>query len=338
VSQKENAMRSEDKCPLCQKKAILTSHNFTYNIACERCGHFIAPCEMAESNYFLINKIEKYRLWLPIATRKTYERLIKNIGRGQILNLTYENIPEIAASVENSGGVVSAADELLIWLGNANDSFSEYHQLASGNDYPLASCKNQVEFVIVMEYLRNSGLLVEKSGRTFTENSDLETRLAFRITPKGFERVLELRKTKQKTNAFVAMWFDKGQTILRDAYENAIKKAIEDTTTLKALRADKEHFNTDINDWILGNAKQSAFMIADFTGNRGGVYFEAGYAMGLGVEVIFTCLDDPKHKEDLHFDTNHRNHIFWKATDDLYESLVDRIRATIPTEYLKPLK
>jgi hypothetical protein len=329
-------MRAEDRCPLCQNQAMMVGRDFTYIVTCQRCGTFRTPYEMAEHNYFLTNNLEKYRVWLSIATRKTHERLSRNNGRGKMLHLTYQNIPEIAASVENRGGVVSAADELLIWLGNTDQSFSEYHTLVSGNDYPLASCRNQIEFVIVMEYLRNSGLLVEKSSRTFTENSDLETRLAFRITPKGFERVLELRKTKQKTNAFVAMWFDRGQTALQDAYENSIKKAIEDTTTLKALRADKEHFNTDINDWILGNAKQSAFMIADFTGNRGGVYFEAGYAKGLGIEVIFTCQDDPKHKKELHFDTSHINHIFWKTSSNLYESLVDRIRATVPPEYLKP--
>ncbi len=34
------------------------------------------------------------------------------------------------------------------------------------------------------------------------------------------------------------------------------------------------------------------FMIADFTGHRGGVYFEAGFAHGLGIPVIWTCRED----------------------------------------------
>jgi nucleoside 2-deoxyribosyltransferase len=327
-------MRNTDKCPLCEEQAGLVGKGLTYIVTCRRCGVFQVPVTMTEQNYFGINNLEQYRLWLSIATRKNHERIIKS-GRGNILALNYENIPNIANAVENRGGVVSAADELLIWLGNADESFSTFHKLTSGYDYPLASCRNQPEFVIVTNYLCNSGQLIEKSGQTFTENSLSDTELEFRITPKGFERIDELRITKHKTNAFVAMWFDKGQTLLQDAYENAMKKAIEDVTILKALRADKEHFNTDINDWILGNAKQSAFMIADFTGNRGGVYFEAGYAMGLGVEVIFTCQDNPKHTKNLHFDTNHRNHIFWKTPADLYESLVDRIIATVPAEYLK---
>jgi len=33
-------------------------------------------------------------------------------------------------------------------------------------------------------------------------------------------------------------------------------------------------------------------MICDLTGYRGGVYFEAGFAYGLGLEVIYTCRKD----------------------------------------------
>jgi len=34
------------------------------------------------------------------------------------------------------------------------------------------------------------------------------------------------------------------------------------------------------------------FIVADFTGQRGGVYFEAGYALGLRKPVIWTCKRD----------------------------------------------
>lgn len=43
----------------------------------------------------------------------------------------------------------------------------------------------------------------------------------------------------------------------------------------------KEHSNK-IDDEIIGEIRRSAFIVADFTGHRGGVYFEAGFAMGLG--------------------------------------------------------
>ena len=41
-----------------------------------------------------------------------------------------------------------------------------------------------------------------------------------------------------------------------------------------------EHINK-IRDEIISQITRSKFLIADFTGHRGGVYFEAGLAMGL---------------------------------------------------------
>ena len=38
--------------------------------------------------------------------------------------------------------------------------------------------------------------------------------------------------------------------------------------------------------------RKSKFLIADFTGQRGGVYYEAGFAYGLGLPVIWTCRKD----------------------------------------------
>ena len=68
-------------------------------------------------------------------------------------------------------------------------------------------------------------------------------------------------------------------------------------------------------------------MVADFTGQLAGVYYEAGFAMGLGRTVIWCCRKDEIGK--LHFDTNHKNHIDWETPEDLREGLYRRIRATI---------
>ena len=70
-------------------------------------------------------------------------------------------------------------------------------------------------------------------------------------------------------------------------------------------------------------------MVADFTGNRGGVYFEAGYAQALNIDVIYTCRDTEEDKKLLHFDIGHFNHIYWKDEKDLYEKLRYRIEHTI---------
>ena len=51
----------------------------------------------------------------------------------------------------------------------------------------------------------------------------------------------------------------------------------------KPVRIDKHQHNNRIDDEIVAAIRQSRFVVADFTQQRGGVYFEAGLAMGLMV-------------------------------------------------------
>lgn len=90
---------------------------------------------------------------------------------------------------------------------------------------------------------------------------------------------------------------------------------------------DRLEHNEKIDDTIVAEIKRSGLMVADFTGHRGGVYFEAGLARGLGIPVIWTCHADDL--EDLHFDTRQFNHIEWKTPKDLREKLELRILATV---------
>src|SRR5436305_13402542 len=100
---------------------------------------------------------------------------------------------------------------------------------------------------------------------------------------------------------------------LRFGFDRAVRDA-----GYRPLRIDRKEHNNKIDDEIVAEIRRSKFVIADFTSEpdrpRGGVYFEAGYAMGFGTPVIWTC------KEDLisqvHFDTRQFNHIIWKTPDD----------------------
>ena len=62
-------------------------------------------------------------------------------------------------------------------------------------------------------------------------------------------------------------------------------------------------------------------------GQGGGVYYEAGFAHGLEILVIFTCRADII--DEIHFDTRQYSHITWDNTSELRNSLRDRILARI---------
>ena len=163
-----------------------------------------------------------------------------------------------------------------------------------------------------------------------------------RLTPEGVRRLEELEtKAVNSEQAFVAMWFDES---VKDAYERGIEPAIEESG-YKPFRIDKKEFNNKIDDQIIAEIRRSRFVVCDFTCEliecdgeqkafpRGGVYYEAGFAQGLGIPVIWTCRAD--HIEHVHFDTRQFNHITWSTPEELQENLRNRIGAVIGDGPLK---
>jgi nucleoside 2-deoxyribosyltransferase len=126
--------------------------------------------------------------------------------------------------------------------------------------------------------------------------------------------------------AFVATWF---HTDLDDVWENGLKPALQETG-YEPLRIDRIEHNEKIDDRIIAEIRNSGLLVADFTGHRGGVYFEAGFAMGLGMPIIRTCRDTDI--KELHFDTRQYGHVVWTDVSDLKEKLINRINATLPNK------
>jgi hypothetical protein len=129
------------------------------------------------------------------------------------------------------------------------------------------------------------------------------------------------------SQAFIAMWFDPSMT---ESYENGLAAGVRDAG-YDPYRVDRSHYNDKIDDKIITEIRRSRFLVADFTcgstGVRGGVYYEAGFAHGLKIPVIFTCRSDVIG--DVHFDTRQYNHITWETPVDLRDKLNSRITATL---------
>ena len=82
-----------------------------------------------------------------------------------------------------------------------------------------------------------------------------------------------------------------------------------------------------LGDQNVTEITNSRFVLADVTNQRPGVYFEAGYAMGLGLPVIWSVREDDLR--NAHFDTRQYNHIVWKDADDLEQQFYNRVSAVI---------
>ena len=109
-----------------------------------------------------------------------------------------------------------------------------------------------------------------------------------------------------------------------------MKKAVENTGYRPRQIGEKKHLNK-IDDEIIAEIRRSHFLIADYThgddGARGSVYYEAGFAQGLGIPVIRSCRSDKI--DSIHFDTRQYYHIKWENPEQLRQELEDRIRALI---------
>lgn len=147
----------------------------------------------------------------------------------------------------------------------------------------------------------------------------------------------EAREAAEKTSsqAFVAMWFS---SELDDLWINGIKPAVLEMG-YNPMRIDaKEHLNK-IDDEIISEIRKSKFLIADFTSEldkpRGGVYFEAGFAFGLNIPVVWMCRLDLIN--NVHFDTRQYNHITWETSEEAKRKLKNRIGANIGLGPLSPI-
>ena len=143
----------------------------------------------------------------------------------------------------------------------------------------------------------------------------------------GYAEIEERQTNGDSSQAFVAMWFDDSMTV---AYDDGFVPAIGEAG-YTPMRIDRKEHSNKIDDEIVAEIRRSRFLIADFTQNgkeaRGGVYYEAGFARGLDLPVIYTCKTDCQ--EELHFDIAHFNHIFWSSPEDLRKRLKDRIVAVV---------
>ncbi len=146
------------------------------------------------------------------------------------------------------------------------------------------------------------------------------------ITAQGWEEIARLRDVNLASRlGFVAMSF---KDEFASLYEEGIAEGIEQAG-YEPRRIDRTEHNNRIDDEIIASIKQSRFVVADFTMDRGGIYFEAGYGLGLGLPVIW--LVRKSELESVHFDNRQYNFITWNdgEWDELAKRLRNRIEATI---------
>jgi nucleoside 2-deoxyribosyltransferase len=291
-------------CPLCGKAASVDwkhPNPRLWFVNCPNCGEYNANGDFLDSCDTVVPK--NRRFLLSFLTKQVTEK-------GEPLLLTAEHLQ--AWSAMRKPSPLETIDLILRHIESKLDSAGAVVQFGL-SDYPRFCCKDPDEFVWLLEKGEEVGFL-ESGG-----HSSL-----YRLSLKGWQRVAELPKVLLRTGqAFVAMRFSDE---MMQVYQEAMAPALEDCH----WRPYNVLVPTDekICDLILAEIRRSGLMVADFTDQRNSVYFEAGFARGLGIPVVSTC--KAGQLDQLAFNTRQYKHLEWTDAADLRVQLTDHLRAGHP--------
>ncbi len=318
-------------CPICNTacRAIPLDNADAHKIKCGICGTYVATGQyLASKGISLLIPIERVKLGGVI-------REAEDEGRAPP-ELDY---PQVAAILSRTRvpGALEQADAMIDFIARKT-TFGEHTALEHEQLWACRLFMKSVEaFKALAGALHVSGLMNGKAD---------ETVHGYRLTLAGWERARAIQKTKGSGNqAFVAVWFHGG---MNNAFNLGFEPALKETG-YEPYRVDRAHHNNRIDDEIMGQIRRSKILVADATGARPSVYYEAGFAYGLDIPVIWCCnsalrghafepsavapdLEKPPAAistdwfKCVAFDTNHLNFILWATETELHERLAARIR------------
>jgi nucleoside 2-deoxyribosyltransferase len=315
-------MAEQSKCPVCSEKATLAEpyRGGSYKLNCIRCGLFeIGDIAAQEITAWSKRQCANLSGWIrehqnckilspDLKTLASLRTPTVGEKAERLLTFLANEFPKPGEKIASN--VIFSIEGLDVSLVDQPKVFVESQKLVSVS---WSLDLHELGFLIY-EYL-----VAEKNFVSQIEGSNLK------ITPRGWSQIDSLRQgNSQSKIGFIAMWFDKSVDPAHAAIEAGIR-----TSGYEPLRIDRKEHNNKIDDEIVAGIRRSKFLVADFTGHRGGVYFETGFATGLGLQVIWLCRQDELEKT--HFDTRQYNFIVWEAgkLDELSKALQIRIEATI---------
>jgi len=280
-------------------------------VYCPNCGDYVInKLTMSQCDYKRREDRAKISHWIRLHQAETPVELTKEKIEYIIKNFTLPSPRE-------------QADNMLIWMGEnypkPNDTVnSELNKLvASIGAYDYEGVK------YVLDFLNEQGMFVYFEAKFMTKDRVFHCVMSFR----GWDRYYELqRSNKDSRLAFMAMKF--GEEPLTTIYSNIMKDAVN-KTGFDLRKLDEEKKAGLIDDKLRVEIRRSKFLIADLTHDNNGAYWEAGFAEGLGMPVIYVCEEEKFKTIKTHFDTNHHLTVCWRNDKEGLEKFADELKATI---------
>lgn len=327
-------MEKDCNCPFCTSKAtsqFLGDFNEHRVIECALCGKYIYNGMYDDSNeknyiasYLFYNKKTKNELNY-IGTDKYYDFIIKDKSACNFNKIT----PEIIHNYKFMT-FPEKINQIMIYLGSKSKYMGEFLEITTneissaffsnrysenGQAFGLREIKQQIS--MILEYLRESDLI-----------KDYDIKLdscVLCISTRGWQLIEQIQKdTSFGKKVFIAMSFKNETITTREALKTGITNA-----GYTPVLIDEVTHNQQIVPEMFKQIRDSKFLVIDVSVPNNGAYYEAGYALGLGKEVIFCCSQksfEDKEKRP-HFDVSQKQMIVWNDEADLSDKLEKWIKS-----------
>jgi hypothetical protein len=296
-------------CKICHLDgAEITASDIERIYECARCGRF---CITEHENWVVVERGHRIALsaWVYEQNGTGGKALITAELSEKLANFRRPGLPERA---NRALCVFARCYPTLIGAVSIG-------QAAKNTELQVASYSADEDEALVLLHVLIAEELLE--GIVDSTSNQIQ---AVRLKARGLIAAENMgRSGSNSPQGFVAMSFDPK---LRDVWTNGFFPAIE-AAGYRPMRIDQKDYVGGISDEVLAEIRQSRFVVVDYTLQRNNVYFEAGFALGLGLTIIPTCRSDEASR--LEFDIRHMNTLTWTDSEDLANRLSIRIRAVI---------
>jgi len=302
------------KCLICENENSeikLEDYGQINIVICPNCGNYIiSKLTMNQCDYKSELNRAKISHWIRTNQSKTPVELKRERIEDIIKNFSLPSPQE-------------QADNLLLWLGDNYPIYGRDINIALENIIALAGTIDKDGILLLFDYFTDKGFLLTYFEKSYRSDYEFVGQISFL----GWERCYELQRTNKNSRlAFMAMKFN--EEPLTTVYNSVMKKAVEQTGfTLRDLGENNEAGLIDAK--LRVEIRRSKFLIADLTHNNNGAYWEAGFAEGLGMPVIYVCEEEKFKADKSHFDTNHHLTVLWKNDEEGLKKFADKLKATI---------
>ena len=247
-----------ERCRLCGlnlNSTLPDAQKGVYRLACRRCGEY-------EITNQAFHDIQGQPAFLRAAARQSFDM-------GAPLRISNANWEQLV-SQHASTSVLENLEKLLNFMLRRCRRPGNSAALDTNLDYTVIDAEHSGEFGWHLQNAESSGYIA-KSG------------VHYSLTAKGWDHLLGPAGTGTVPGrCFVAVSFaEEHHKIYLDGISPAVTDAGHDSIWMKDVLT-----NEDICFRMIGEIRKAQFLVADFTGLKAGVYFEAGFALALGRQVF----------------------------------------------------